>query len=172
MRGGKLFQTKAYSPRTNTLYNPVSNECTINKVVPLEQSDSGLDYNQIVHMQGSGEKVGRLSAVSAATGEVLWTYNQRASLGSVLTTGGGLVFAGDLYRYFRAFDDRTGKVLWEIPLSASVSGYPISYAVDGKQYVAVGVGGGNTGTRHPAQLYPELKAPSGSNMLMVFALGD
>ncbi len=172
MRGGKLFQTKAFSPRTNALYNPVSNECTMNEVVPVEKSDSGLNYDKIFHMQGSDEKVGRLSAVSAATGEVLWTYNQRAAMGSVLTTGGGLVFAGDLYRYFRAFDDQTGKVLWEIPLSGPVTGYPISYGVDGKQYVAVAVGGGTSGQRHLARLYPELKAPNGSNILMVFALGE
>jgi alcohol dehydrogenase (cytochrome c) len=172
MRGGKLLQTKAYDPRTQTLYNPVSNECTINKVVPLAESDSGLDYNQIVHMEGSGEKVGRLAAVAASTGEILWTYDQRAAIGSVLTTAGGLVFAGDFYRYFRALDAQTGKVLWEIPLSAPVTGYPISYAVEGKQYVAVAVGGGTSGQRHLARLYPELKSPNGSNLLMVFALGE
>jgi alcohol dehydrogenase (cytochrome c) len=116
--------------------------------------------------------VGRLVAVSGATGEVLWTYDQRAALGSVLTTAGGLVFVGDLHRYFRALDGRTGRLLWEVPLSAPVTGYPISYAVDGKQYIAVAVGGGNPGTRHLAELYPELKSPNGSNILMVFALGD
>ena len=89
-----------------------------------------------------------------------------------MTTAGGLVFAGDFYRYFRAFDAETGKVLWEIPLSAPVTGYPITYAVDGKQYVAVAVGGGTTGQRHLARLYPELKVPVGSNLLMVFALGE
>jgi alcohol dehydrogenase (cytochrome c) len=172
MRGGKLLQTKAFNPNTKLLYNPVSNSCTVNKVVPLEESDSGLDYNEIVHMQGSGEKVGRLAAVSAATGEVVWTYDQRAAIGSTMTTAGGLVFAGDFYRYFRAFDAETGKVLWEIPLSAPVTGYPITYAADGKQYVAVAVGGGTSGQRHLAQLYPELKVPTGSNLLMVFALGE
>ena len=47
-----------------------------------------------------------------------------------------------------------------------------TYAVDGKQYVAVAVGGGTTGQRHIGQLYPELKAAGGSNVLMVFALGE
>lgn len=169
MRGGKLLQAKAYSPRTNMLYSPVSNACTVNKVV---SSDSGLDYDQIEHMDGSAGKVGRLAAVSAATGELRWTYDQRAAMGSVLTTGGDLVFAGDFYRYFRAFDAETGKVLWEIPLSGPVTGYPISYAVEGKQYVAVTVGGGTPGQRHLARLYPELKASTGSNVLMVFALAD
>ncbi|MGH9785081.1 MAG: PQQ-binding-like beta-propeller repeat protein, partial [Terriglobia bacterium] len=128
MRGGKLFQTKAYSPRTNAVYSPVSNACSVFEVVPLQTNASGVNYDRIVHMEGSGGKVGRLSAVSAATGEVLWNYDQRAAFGSVLTTGGGLVFAGDLHRYFRAFDAENGRVLWEVPLSGPVSGYPISYA--------------------------------------------
>jgi alcohol dehydrogenase (cytochrome c) len=172
MRGGKLLQTNAYNPVTRAVYSPVSNACTVNKVVPLEESNSGLDYSEIVHMQGSDERVGRLTAVSAPTGEILWTYDQRAAMGSVLTTAGGLVFAGDFYRYFRAFDAGTGEVLWEIPLSAPVTGYPISYAAEGKQYIAVAVGGGTSGQRHLAQLYPELRVPTGSNLLMVFTLGD
>lgn len=172
MRGGKLFQADAYNPVTNTLYSPVSNACIIFEILPLEVSVSGLNYGRIEHMEGSAGQVGRLAAVSASTGELLWTYDQRAAIGSVLTTAGGLVFAGDFYRYFRAFDAETGKVLWELPLSGPVTGYPISYAVDGKQYVAIGVGEGTGGQRHLGQLYPELKAPVGSNILMVFALGD
>ncbi|MBI4459937.1 MAG: PQQ-binding-like beta-propeller repeat protein, partial [Acidobacteria bacterium] len=96
----------------------------------------------------------------------------------VLTTAGGLVFAGDFYRYFWALDAEIGKVLWEIPLSGPVSGYPISYAFSGKQYVAVAVGGGAESMPGLARLYPELKEVggarrgSGQNLLMVFALGD
>ena len=71
----------------------------------------------------------------------------------------------------RATVSRLARVR-ETPLSAPVSGYPMSYAVDGKQYVAVGVGGNSTGVTHLATLYPELRAPNGSNILMVFALGD
>ena len=148
------------------------NACTIFEIVPLEQEASGVVYDQLRHMEGAGGNVGRLSAVSASTGEILWTYDQRAAMGSVLTTAGGLVFAGDLHRYFRAFDAETGEVLLEIPLSGPITGYPISYAVDGKQYVAIAVGGSTSGTRHMARLYPELKAPVESNLLMVFALGE
>ena len=103
---------------------------------------------------------------------MLWTYDQRVPIGSVLTTAGGLVFAGDFNRYFRAFDAENGKVLWEIPLNGPVEGYPISYAVDGRQYVAVSAGGGSVGQRHLSQLYPEVKTPTGSNVLMVFAVGE
>ena len=172
MRGGKLFQTKAYNPKTNVLFSPVSNECVNYEVVSLDLSSSGVNYSQIMHMQGSNDLVGRLVAVSASTGSILWKYDQRAALGSVLTTAGDLVFVGDLHRYFRALDAKTGKILWELPLSAPVTGYPISYAVEGKQYLAIAVGGGTDGTQALARLYPELKSTNGSNILMVFSLGD
>jgi alcohol dehydrogenase (cytochrome c) len=172
MRGGKLFQTHAYSPKTKAVYSPVSNACTNFDIVPLDVSASGVRYDTIAHMDGSNGKVGRLVATSAETGKALWTHDQRAAIGSILTTAGDLVFAGDFHRYFRAFDAESGKVLWEIPLSAPVTGYPISYAADGRQYIAVGVGGDTSGQRNLNQLYPELKSPSGSNVLMVFTLGE
>ena len=171
MRGGKLIQTHAFSPRTNTVYSPVSNACSTFDIVPLDVEPSGVRY-RVAPMGAAGGKVGRLAAVSARTGDVRWTYDQRAAMGSVLATGGGLVFAGDLHRNFRAFDDETGKVLWDVPLSGPVTGYPISYAVDGKQYIAIGVGSGTAGQRDLARLYPELKTPGGNNVLMVFALGE
>ena len=170
MRGGKLFQTNAYNPVTRAIYSPISNECTVFEVVPLDVSVSGANYDDIRHMPGTDGQVGRLAAVSAESGELLWAYDQRAALGSVLTTAGGLVFFGDLHRYFKALDAGTGSLLWETPLSAPVTGYPISYAVDGQQYVAIAVGGNTTGTRHLAELYPELRAPEGNNVLMVFTL--
>jgi len=170
MRGGKLFQSKAYSPQTRMLYSPVSNECTRFKVVSLDISNSGVDYSQLAHMEGSGNQVGRLTAVDGASGELVWQYDQRAALGSVLVTAGSLVFVGDLHRTIRALDAESGQVLWEQPLHAPVTGYPISYAVNGRQYLAFPVGGGTAGTMHLARLYPELKVTNGHNMLMVFAL--
>jgi len=53
---------------------------------------------------------------------------------------GGLVFGGDAVGRFKALDDRTGRKLWQVNLNAAVTGFPISYSVDGKQYVAVGTG--------------------------------
>jgi alcohol dehydrogenase (cytochrome c) len=170
MRGGKLFQSKAYSPKNNAVFAPVSNECVNYEVMPLDKNASGVKYDEIQHMEGSGGNVGRLMAVNGSTGAEMWRFDTRAAMGSPLATGGGLVFVGDMHRNFRALDADTGKVLWEIPLSAPITGYPISYAVDGKQYVAIAIGGRTAGSMHLAQLYPELKGTGGSNTLMVFAL--
>lgn len=172
MRGGKIFQAKAFNPRTDAVYSAVSLACSNFEILPLDKSASGFNWDRMEPMQGSNGNVGRLVAVRASTGEILWTHDQRVAIGSVLTTGGGLVFAGDFDRYFRAFDAENGKVLWEIPLNGPVEGYPISYAVNGRQYVAVSSGGGSVGQRHLSQLYPDLKSPTSSNVLMVFALDD
>ncbi len=171
-RGGKMFQAKAYNPITGAVYSPVSSTCTNFKVVPLDESGNGLDDSDLRHMEGSNGQVGRLVAASAATGNTLWEYNQRAALGSVLTTAGRLVFVADLHRNFLALNADNGTVLWQVPLSAPVTGYPISYAADDKQYIAVAVGGGGIGTSTMAALYPELKSANGSNVLMVFTLGE
>ena len=168
MRGGVLWQSKSYSPLTNTLFLTVHQACSEYKVV---KSDSGLEWSKLFHMPGSDGKVGRLIAVDASTGKTVWSYEQRAPMWSVLTTGGGLVFVGDNYRLLLAFDQRTGEKLWEIALSGPVMGNPISYAVAGRQYIAVTVGGGGAGGPHMnIQLTPELRPHTGSNALMVFAL--
>ena len=59
----------------------------------------------------------------------------------LMTTGGGLVFGGDVNGNFRAFDQDTGKVLWEMNLGSPVNGFPVAYTANGKQYVAVTAGG-------------------------------
>ena len=85
---------------------------------------------------------------------------------SLVTTGGGLVFGGDVNGRFRAFDQQTGDILWEVNLGSPVSGFPISYAVDGRQYVAV-----STGTGRFLDLTPELR-PSSVPNLFIFALPE
>jgi alcohol dehydrogenase (cytochrome c) len=83
-----------------------------------------------------------------------------------LTTGGGLVFVSDDARRFRAFDADSGEILWEQILNSSAGGFPVTYSVDGVQYIAIAAGGGiNYRT-----LTPEIRQRSGGNMLYVFRL--
>ena len=85
-----------------------------------------------------------------------------------VTTGGGLVFGGDVNGRFRALDQETGEILWEINLGSAVTGFPVSYAVDGRQYVAVSTGTASTASMF-TRLTPEVR-PSAGNNLFVFAL--
>ena len=101
------------------------------------------------------------------TGEPLWVYRQRAGIGgSVLTTGGGLVFVTDDARRFRAFDASSGDILWEQILNSSAGGFPVSYMHDGVQYIAIASGGGI----NFRGLTPEIQQPGRGNMLFVFRL--
>jgi alcohol dehydrogenase (cytochrome c) len=94
-------------------------------------------------------------------------------LTAVLSTAGGIAFVGDLDRKFKAVDVKTGKVLWETRLSTSVQGFPLTFRVGGKQYIAVstGVGGGSPRVV-PSLIAPEIHHPANGNALYVFALPD
>ena len=109
-----------------------------------------------------------VQAISVETAATMWTYEQRAATMSVIATGGGLVFGGDTNGRFRALDHETGEVLWEVNLGSSVTGPPITYAVDGRQYVAVSTGSAGTASAFTS-LTPEIR-PSVANTMFVFAL--
>jgi alcohol dehydrogenase (cytochrome c) len=83
------------------------------------------------------------------------------------------VFVGDLDRNFKALDARNGDVLWNIRLGTAVQGFPVSFSIDGKQYIAVttGVGGGSPRIV-PRVVTPEFHVPDNGNALYVFALPD
>ena len=86
-----------------------------------------------------------LRAIDPSTGKIVWEHEQHgggSSWGGVLATAGGLLFYGDDDGSFGALDAKTGKVLWNVPLAARWHSSPMSYAVDGKQYVAVAVNSG------------------------------
>lgn len=167
--GGVIWQSASYSPVTKTLFQSVHQTCSIFTIVP---TTTGLDPSKMFHMPGTDGNAGRLVAIDASTGKTLWSYQQRAPMWSILTTGGGLLFVGDNYRNLMVFDQRTGEKIWEVALSGPVMGNPISYAVDGRQYIAVTVGGGGTaGPFITSRLTPELQPRrAASNILMVFAL--
>ena len=84
--------------------------------------------------------VDSMRAISVETGETVWVYEQRAATMSLMATAGDLVFGGDTNGRFRTLDQETGEVLWEINLGSGVTGFPVTYAVDGTRYVAVSTG--------------------------------
>ncbi|MCY4077802.1 MAG: PQQ-binding-like beta-propeller repeat protein [Acidobacteria bacterium] len=166
--GGKDWEAGAYSPLTNTMYMPLRNVCARMLASTAGDDDdiSNALYALLWRSQitPGTDQVGAVHAISVETGEITWLYEQRAATMSLVATGGGLVFGGDVNGRFRAFDQESGEVLWEINLGSPVSGFPIAYAVDGRQYIAV-----STGTPRFLNLTPELR-PSFGNNLFVFAL--
>jgi alcohol dehydrogenase (cytochrome c) len=174
--GGKNSQAGAYSPLTNTMYVPLRNTCMQTTAV-FESLQAARAAHSLYGVRStrpvvpSTTAVGTVYAISAETGAVAWKYEQRAGTSSIVTTGGGLLFVGDMNGRFIAFDQKTGKVLWQINLGSPITGYPITFAVDGRQYVAVSTGLGGSSTIGTMRLTPELR-PSVANNLFVFALPD
>ncbi|MEO6801951.1 MAG: PQQ-binding-like beta-propeller repeat protein [Granulicella sp.] len=140
--GARNFPSGAYNSTTHLYYLPISDTC----------------------MNKMGDTPGRFLALNVDTQKLTWDIRTRVPQSTgVLTTEGGLVFSGTPDRFFRAFDARDGKLLWTSPrLNDIPNAFPITYMVDGKQYIAMAVG--NPGLQGNTALYaaPELGTVRGS----------
>ncbi len=165
--GGKNFQAGAYSPLTNMMYYGLQNTCF--NVTSIDNPNSAYQFNGRSVMPPGREDIGTLFAISAETGETVWRYDQKPGIMSSVTTGGGLLFTGDTAGHFRAFDQQTGDILWDYDLGAVVSGYPVTFAVNGKQYVAVATGNGLAASGVNRMI--NLSVPN-DNRIYVFALPE
>ena len=88
------------------------------------------------------EQWGNVSAVDYNTGKIRWKVKtQQPMIGGIMATAGGLVFTGEGNGLFKAYDSKTGNLLWKFQAGAGVNAPPASYTVDGKQYIVVGAGG-------------------------------
>jgi PQQ-dependent dehydrogenase (methanol/ethanol family) len=169
--GGKNWPAGAYSPLNNVMYQPLQNICgTIAPIADTVVPNSLYGIVTKAQLAPGFDKAGTVQAIDVSTGKILWKYEQRAVTYSLVATGGGLIFGGDAAGRFRALDQDTGKVLWEVNLGSPVSGYPITFSVNGKQYVAASTGGALGGARANA-LTPEIR-PSLNSAIYVFALPD
>ncbi len=147
--GVRNWRASAYHPDTQALYIPIHPTCVSGMFTELERQE-GNDYyadrgflqrQSTVHPASEGYP-GHLIAMDINSGELLWRHSMDTRPGSAaLTTGGGLVIAADTDRHLYAHDAETGDVLFQTRLPASVQGFPITYAVDGRQYLAAPVGG-------------------------------
>jgi PQQ-dependent dehydrogenase (methanol/ethanol family) len=169
--GGKNYPSGTYSPDTGMMYYPLQNTCMMETSGErtLDPNDNSLyRFSSKIQISPGETNVGTLQAINVSTGKTEWKFEQRAGMLSLMSTGGGLVFGGDVNGHFRAYDQKNGQILWDINLGAPVNGYPATFAVGGKQYVAISTGGSGLAFGL-ARLSPELHPGSG-NQLFVFAL--
>ena len=175
--GLKRWRAMAYSPETEAFYIPLTLNCqrTVYSEVQWREGGGGngmIGRENYLHPESDGN-LGEFAAMHVS-GEILWSHRKRTPyISASLTTAGGLVFVGTFDRQAYAYDVRSGEQLWETRLPTSVQGFPITYSVDGRQYVAIGTGiGGGSWTSIPLQLSPENRRPNGGNGLFVFALPE
>ena len=175
--GFKSWRAMAYSPQTQAMYIPITLNCELATFGPTEQVLGGGGTGPVRRINyphhEADENLGELLVMNIPSGDVKWRYRQRAPINTAaLTTGGGLVFVGDWNRYYYALDAETGDKLWQTRVTTSAQGFPMSYEIDGRQYIAMpaGVGGASWSGSLPRDLAPELNRPRHGNSINVFAL--
>jgi alcohol dehydrogenase (cytochrome c) len=140
--GGKNWQPMSFNPQTGLVYIPTNNVC-------MDWSVSDVSYKRGVFYlgaefptkEGPGGFLGELVAWDPVKQKKVWSIKEDLPFnGGTLTTGGNLVFSGNLHGTFRAIDAKNGKILWQKNLGSGIGAGPVTYSVNGKQYVAVVVG--------------------------------
>jgi PQQ-dependent dehydrogenase (methanol/ethanol family) len=163
----RSYWPTAFSPVTNSLYTSYIDNCR-----ELTSASEGKreSWKVVQRPGGNPKELTGLAKINLTTGEILrFDVGRAPGNGAMLATAGNLVFHGDMSRRFKAFDANTGKQLWETILGGNISVSTITYAVGGKQYVAV-MTGDNLKLPELSAEVPELKVPAGANAIYVFAL--
>ena len=167
--GGKNYHSGAYTPLIGVMFFPLQNTCMQSESTAARPSlDELYAIRNKDQITPGTQNVGTIEAISVETGRTVWKREQRAGQTSLMATASGLLFGGDTNGRFRAFDQRTGEILWEVNLGSHVTGFPATFTVNGTQYVAISTGG-TPNTFGLSMLTPELKAGTANN-LYVFAL--
>ncbi len=161
--GARNMQSAAYNPATRRLFIPLSDTCL--------DDVTGQRWQKFPDPSTDGT-YGIIVALDLETREAAWTVRQPGPQAAAnLTTDGGLLFIGSVDRWFKALDQDTGEVLWQRRLDNAVNSYPVTYEVNGRQYIAVATNSGGIHTRTMRAAAGITLPPEGAT-LWVFALPD
>lgn len=174
--GARSWNHGAYNPQTRLWYSSgmeVCNTVTSAKQGPVPGIGGlSLGLSEITLTNPPGKKGdGWLGAFDPITGKQAWKVRfELPPLSSVLATGGGLVFSGDMTGKLYAFDADTGAELWTFNAGSGARGGPVSYAVKGKQYIAIPTGLGSHAPGFLTGAFPQIRDLPGGAALMVFSV--
>ncbi|MGX7896834.1 outer membrane protein assembly factor BamB family protein [Tsuneonella sp. HG222] len=172
--GGRNWNPTSWNPESRVLFVAARDTCT-DLVPSLGAGFLSTGVNAVyAPPPDSDGNFGMLQAIDFESGKVLWEtrHRQTPDMG-VLTTAGGLAFTGWMDRQFVAYDQTTGKVLWRTGVTGVPNASAITYAIDGRQYVAMVTGVGNPLSFGIPDLIPESQLPPvTSSSVYVFALPE
>ena len=169
--GGKNWPPTAYDPERNRYYIPVIESCALHVNVPQTKEWQAREY-----WLGGAPKMGpvihgSVTAMDVNTGQVVGKYDTHfPMLGGLLATKGGLIFAGKPDGDIVALDSDTLEELWSFSTNTGINAPPMTFAVDGKQYVAILAGVGGAWPKWFVASTPGLEAVEAGQMLFVFSL--
>ena len=171
--GGRNFNHSAYSPRTGLWYSNDFELCS--RIEPEElnvkEGDRFFGGTFVDQLNPNGKP--NISAFDPLTGERRWMFpTNYLNASSLLVTAGDLLFAGDVEGHAFALDAKTGAKLWSFGTGGRIAAPPISFSINGRQYVAISTGGGAIAERVTTEVFPETKGhlPADASTLFVFAL--
>jgi alcohol dehydrogenase (cytochrome c) len=177
IHGVKNWRAMAYHPGVRAFYIPMFLSCETATYTEVEMKEGGGGNGRIsgskqsFHPLSPG-RTGQFLAMDLS-GRVIWRHQTRAPMASAaLTTAGGLAIVGDADRYLYVHDAATGKILFQTRLPSAVQGFPITYAVNGTQYLAVPVGTGPASWIGLGARLNGTRPPPPINALFVFRLPE
>ncbi|PYR45007.1 MAG: pyrrolo-quinoline quinone [Acidobacteria bacterium] len=175
--GFKNLFAMSYHPETRAFYIPVKLSCATSVFAPMTSPEwarggTGPSKRTSLPHPASPNDLGEFVAMDSRTGKILWRHRNPLPYDTAaLTTAGGVAFIGDMDRYFSAFDTATGQLLWQTRTPTPPDGFPITYAVGGRQYLAVPTGPGwFVGYTHLQDVRPAFHKVEGGPAVLVFAL--
>ncbi len=177
--GFKNLFAMAYHPETRAFYVPVKLSCASSVFAPMTSPEwarggTGPSKRTSLPHPASPNDLGEFVAMDSRTGKILWRHRNSLPFDTAaLTTAGGLAFIGDMDRYFSAFDIVTGQLLWQTRTPTPPDGFPITYSVAGRQYLAVPTGPGwFVAYGHILDVRPAFHKVEGGPAILVFALPE
>ena len=140
--GATNWMSPAYDPQTRLFYVNAREQCDIFSTAPQQNEPGHAYYGSAYFPSADAEPYwGALRALDPLTGEKQWEFKHiTPSWSGVLSTAGGLVFTGDSEGNFIALNAKSGKPLWHFQMGGAVIAAPMTYAIDGKQYIAISAG--------------------------------
>jgi alcohol dehydrogenase (cytochrome c) len=138
LAGATNWMAPSYNPQTGLFYFAVREQCDVFYSAPPKYIEGKAYWGSVFRGVTDEKDWGMLKAMDPLTGETKWDFRYyRAPWAGTLSTSGGLIFAGDEDGYLMAFDARTGKNLWKLNTGNRLVSSPITYTVNGRQFVAM-----------------------------------